>query len=196
MITTVSNSQSRILDCIRVLHNQGRPFQADLTFGNGGFWKDGIAEPWIKSDLVEGSHRLTGQNLICDVRCLPFGDRSLQSVVFDPPFIHAPGKTSVMGNRFGGFKSQAALFQMYKESLTEIHRVLAPKGLLVFKNQDIVESGKQVYNHIRVYQVALVLGFDPIDLLVLVNLNRPIGHNHGRQVHARKTHSYFWVFRK
>lgn len=205
MITTISESQTAILRDIEILYNRGRPFQADLTYGHGGFWKHTIP-PALRGDLDPDLPGLTHPGL--DVRDLPFESDSLVSVVFDPPFIHAPGKESVMGKQFGGFKSQAALFQMYKESAEEIRRVLAPGGLLVWKCQDIVESGKQVWNHIRIidwcqdtttepFQADVTSGgFRLEDLFILVNPNRPIGHNHAIQKHARKTHSYFLVFRR
>ena len=44
---------------------------------------------------------------------------------------------------------------------------------------------------------ALVHGFYPRDMFILLAKNRIIGHNHkNNQSHARKYHSYFWVFEK
>jgi hypothetical protein len=120
----------------------------------------------------------------------------LGSVVVDPPFIHAPGKESVIGNRFSGYKSQRELFEMYVKSAMEIDRVVKRGALIVWKCQDIVESGKQVWNHVKVYELGCNLGWKAEDLFVLVAGNRMVGHNHSRQVHARKFHSFFWIFRK
>ena len=191
MITTVSGDQTEILKSIMVLHNEGKPFDADLTYGNGGFWKS-IPPPAYLSDIEPKGPGIFRE----DATKLTLPDKYFGSVVFDPPFIHAPGKASIMGRQFGGFKSQQELGVMYSDSLWEIYRVLTPKGLLVFKCQDIVESGKQVWNHIRVYEWARLWGFRAEDLFILTGKGSIVGHNHSRQVHARKTHSYFWVFRK
>ena len=192
MIGTVNDDQGQILFDIITLHNNLLPFEVDLSWGNGGFWKNPRAPilPKIRMDLLP-----TG-NLIADVEFLPFKSRSLHSVVFDPPFIHAPGKDSIMGKRFSGYPSQKALMAMYRRAGSEIYDALAPGGLLVWKCQDIVESGKQVWNHCKIIDWCGYLGFELIDLFILTASNRPVGHNHGRQVHARKHHSYFLCFRK
>jgi hypothetical protein len=121
---------------------------------------------------------------------------SVASIVFDPPFIHARGEASIIGRRFADQRSQHALRALYHAALAEFYRVLKPKGILVFKCQDIVESGRQVMNHCHIWQMANGLGFLDRDLFILVAKSRIVGHNHGRQQHARKFHSYFWVFEK
>lgn len=189
-ITTVFDSQTELLRAIMDLHNGGEPFQADVTYGNGEFYRD-LPEPQYKFDINPKDSTVTK----LDVRYVtPVG--SYASIVFDPPFIHAPGKDSIMGQRFGGYPSQKLLREFYDEALERIHTVLRPKGLLVMKCQDIVESGKQNMNHCHIWVMAMTLGFKVEDLLILVRKSAPTGHNHHVQRHARKVHSYFWVFRK
>lgn len=43
---------------------------------------------------------------------------------------------------------------------------------------------------------AVKLGLYPKDLFILLSKRRPIQHNLKNQNHARKFHSYFWVFGK
>lgn len=191
MITTVSTSQPEILRNIADLHNGGQPFHADFTFANGGFWK-GTTPPLIRMDLAPQC----GVNVCADVRDLPFLPGSIHSAVFDPPFIHAAGVASIMGQRFGSYPSQDALHTMYGHAALNIRRALAPGGLLVWKCQDIVESGKQVWNHCYVQELCQALKLKAIDLFILVRDRVIQGHNHGSQQHARRSHSYFWVFRK
>lgn len=196
MITTVNENQYGILDGIRKLHNDDQPFQADLTWGNGGFWKGTLVKdrPLIRMDLAPPGEASLA-NIQADVRALPFQPGSIKSCVYDPPFIHAHGKESVIGNRFSSYRSQSALFDLYRESLLQIKTVLSPKGLLVFKCMDIVESGKQVWNHVKIITAAQAMGYRLDDLFILTRRSVIVGHNHARQVHARKNHSYFLVFR-
>ncbi len=84
----------------------------------------------------------------------------------------------------------------YGESLSEFWRVLRSGGILVFKCQDSVESAKQYISHVAVMNMAVKQGFYPVDLFILVADNRIIGSTHHNQQHARKYHSYFWVFER
>ena len=83
---------------------------------------------------------------------------------------------------------------MYFEAINEFYRVLRINGVLVFKCQDTIESGKQYITHVEVMNQAYNAGFYPKDLFILTAKNRII--NQKRQFHARKFHSYFWVFIK
>lgn len=202
-LPTVYDDQPTLLAAIATLHNGGKRFHADLTYGKGGFWK-GEAErlrPRIRSDLdPAASPDLTLPGL--DVTKLqvglggPFEPASLRSIVFDPPFIHAAGKDSIMGKRFGSYPSQAALRQMYWKAMMEFQIVLADGGLLVWKCQDIVESGKQNWNHLEIMMNARTCGMPVIDLALLVRKHTITGFNHANQQHFRRNHSYFLVIRK
>jgi hypothetical protein len=199
---TVYEAQDALLVAISTLHNRGKRFHADLTYGKGGFWK-GEAErvkPRIRTDLHSADADLTHPSV--DVTKLstahggPFEPGSLRSVVFDPPFIHAAGKDSIMGQRFGSYPSQNALRQMYWKAMMEFQVVLVDGGLLVWKGQDIIESGKQNWNHLEIMMNARTCGMPCIDLAILVRKHTIQGHNHTNQQHFRKNHSYFMIFRK
>jgi len=192
VITTVSNSQRDILQAIRDLHNHGEHFQVDLTYGKGKFWY-GADRPVVRMDRFSTD---PGVNLVADVRHLPFRDGSLRSVVFDPPFLHAAGARSLMGQRFGSYRSQRDLWYLYRQAIFRIGRALAPDGLFVFKCQDVVESGRQVWTHIRVADYAQRMGLVMEDLFILTRRSAMVGWNHRIQRHARKTHCYFLVFRR
>lgn len=193
MISTVSGDQQAILQDILTLYVPGRVFECDPTYSTGSFYKDGrIPQPTYKFDIAP---KLPGVE-IADCRDLPCESASITSLVFDPPFIHAHGKESEIGQRFSSYPTQHAIRAMYMASLVEFYRVLKTKGVLVFKCQDIVESNKQVFNHCHVWQMANSLGFVDLDLFILTADSRMVGHNHHQQVHARKFHAYFWVFEK
>ena len=68
----------------------------------------------------------------------------------------------------------------------------------IMKCQDTVSGGKQYFTHVMVMNMAYHLGFYPKDLVVLTNNVRinSFGGKWKKQEHARKYHSYFWVFEK
>lgn len=199
LISTVSHSQRDILLSILQLYVPGGRFDLDPTFSKGAFY-DQVTVPYPKHCSDLNPQNKEGQDFpyiqATDCRNLMFESASLGSIVFDPPFIHAHGKDSEIGNRFSSYPTQHALRAMYMASLVEFYRVLKTGGMLVFKHQDIVESGKQVWNSHYIWQMATGLGFEQVDLFILVAENRIIGHNHHEQQHARKFHSYFGVYRK
>lgn len=197
IISTVSSDQREILLSILQLYVPGGRFDLDPTFSKGAFY-DGvvIAFPKYRFDLVPQNRPGIPAIDQADCRSLPLDSATMGSIIFDPPFIHAHGKESVIGNRFASYRTQHALRAMYMASLVEFYRVLKTKGILVFKCQDIVESGRQIMNHCYIWQMANSLGFVDRELFVLTADHRMVGHNHHEQQHARKHHSYFWVFEK
>jgi hypothetical protein len=194
IIRTVSDNQSEILESIVRLYCPNG-FGLDPTYSKGVFYKNGVPEPKYKSDLAPQQDDV----MPCDCRELPFPDGFVENIVFDPPFIGASqkdGKPGIIKTRFSYFPTIPKLWAFYSESLTEFHRVLQPDGILVFKCQDSVESAKQYITHVEVMNTAYQLGFYTEDLFVLTANNRLISPNQWKQQHARKYHSYFWVFRK
>ena len=68
---------------------------------------------------------------------------------------------------------------------------------MIFKCQDKVSSGKQYFSHVYVQKEAIKYGFYPLDLFILLAKNRIVADwQKANQKHARKFHSYFWVFKK
>ena len=58
-------------------------------------------------------------------------------------------------------------------------------------------SGKQYFSHVFVMDTAVEAGFYPKDLFILLAKNRLVADwQRKNQEHARKFHSYFWVFQK
>lgn len=189
--------QEIILKDILSLYVPGGRFDVDPTYSVGGFYRSKVVpEPRLKLDLLPKSADV----IRADAAKLGWlEDNSIESIMFDPPFLagHTKAKpTGVMGERFHGFRYVPDLWEWYDNCLKEFHRILKPNGVLVFKCQDTVSSGKQWWSHVHIMNTAESLGFYTKDLFVLGATKRMIGHNHANQQHARKFHSYFLVFLK
>lgn len=173
-------------------------FDLDATYSSGKMW-DGLKQPRLKFDVkptVVGVEE-------ADVRHLPLETESISSAMFDPPFLATTGKSlkksgdsNVIAKRFGVYPNETELHTMYRGALNELHRVLTPGGLLVFKCQDKVSSGHQYFSHVYVHDYAIETGFYPKDLFILVAKSRLVAKWQRKQQHARKYHCYFWVFQK
>ena len=193
MIETCSESQSEIINNIIKLYCP-RGIDLDPTFSIGNFYKH-VPEPKLKYDLKAQAKGVTE----CDCRHLPLADCSQQTIMFDPPFVcgsRAEGKPGIIKERFGYYKNVPELLRFYEESIDEFYRLLAPEGILIFKCQDTIESGKQYLSHVSIINYASKVGFYPLDLYILIARNVLISPNMQNQQHARKTHSYFLVFKK
>jgi tRNA G10 N-methylase Trm11 len=198
MIRSISFNQHDILkDIIKLYCSRG--IDVDPTYSTGGFYKEGLKQPKHRYDIhpvVRGIEK-------ADCRSLPLKDASVRSIVFDPPFLATTGKSlrkknssNKLNRRFGVCSSEKELRDLYHDSMEEFHRVLKKDGILIFKCQDKVSSGKQIWNHCWIYEVAQEW-FKVEDLFILLAKNRLVANWQLRnQKHARKFHCYFWVFRK
>ena len=195
VISTIGYDQHEILKNIVNLHLYGK-IDLDPTYSKGVFYKnEAVPTPKLKFDL----YPQTEDTVQASAESLPLPDNTIESMMFDPPFVagHTKSKpTGVIGERFHGFRYIKDLWAWYDLCLKEHHRVLKKGGKLVFKCQDTVSSGKQHWSHVHIINKAEELGFYTKDLSVLLAKSRLIGHNHANQKHARKFHSYFIVFEK
>lgn len=196
VIRSVYDNNADALSAITKLHAPGG-IQCDVTYGNGGFWKD-RTPPEYKFDIQP----LHPGVVKADSRNLPMEDGTLTSLVFDPPFItyvkqgREHDKKCVMSSRFGGYYTYSELEEHYESSLEEFRRVLQMRGVVVFKCQDIIHNHKMHCTHALVIKLAKRHGFRLLDLFVLAAKSRMPSPQKGTQRHARIFHSYFLVFTK
>jgi len=191
LVKSVSYSQDEILNWIDRLYLHGGIYY-DATYSIGNFYKT-IAQPEIKSDI----NPLTRVDFLATSTLLPLANNSCRNIMFDPPFVVGPSnKPGIMRDRFSCFKNAPVLWEFYGVSLREFYRVLSVGGFLIFKCQDIVSGGKNYFSHVNIMMQAYNIGFYPRDLFVYVAKTRVISPNMLNQQHARKYHSYFWVFEK
>lgn len=199
VIKSVYNSNFEVIKNIMELYKIEK-FDLDCTYSKGNFWKN-LPSPINKSDLLPVNDTV----ISASSENLPFENDSMESIMYDPPFVIA-GKSykenkegsSIIAKRFEGYTNYRDLQENYYNSLKELYRVCKKDGYVVMKCQDTVSGGKQHFSHVMVMNMAYKIGFYPKDMFVLVNNVRinSFGTKWTKQEHARKYHSYFWVFQK
>lgn len=193
VVKSISSDEDEILLGIMRLHNGGNPFCADVTYSVGGLYRKNVPAPKLRFDIAPASPGV----IQADVCALPLEQASVNSIVFDPPFMFNPHGTALTKNAAAGrytmFPKWGDLERTYKGGLAEFKRVLKPKGIVAFKCQDYTDS-KTTLTHCHVWQWATDLGFYAKDLLIRYRLNGPAYNVNLRQKHSRKFHSYWFVF--
>lgn len=201
MIKSISYDQSEIIKGILALHVPGHKIDCDPTYSKGNFYnRTGIDPPALRFDIEPQ----TPDVQYGDSRSLPIDSETIDCMMFDPPFLATKGKSlniddgsNKINKRFGVYPDEKQLHQFYIDSLREAHRVLKSNGILIFKCQDKISSGKQYMSHVFVMNEAVMAGFYPRDLFILLAKNRLVADWQAKnQKNARKFHSYFWVFQK
>jgi SAM-dependent methyltransferase len=202
---------AEIFPAILKLHVKDGASIADVTYGKGAFWKFVPKGRYVTSfsDLNTGSDKPDARVLKADCRKLPYEDASFDVVVLDPPYMHTPGGTAYESmpayeNCYRnndakapeGLKYHDAVLGLYVDAAREAVRILRKKGILVVKCQDEVCAHKQRLTHVELVNEYEKLGFNCDDLFVVVQTNLPNVSRMLKQKHARKSHSYFLVFRR
>lgn len=201
MIKSISYDQSEIIKGILKLHVKSKKIDCDPTFSVGNFYKNtGIEKPTYCYDI---NPQIKGVEF-GDSRNLPLEDCSIECEMFDPPFLATTGQSlknndnnNIINKRFGVYPNEKELHKFYIDSLREAYRVLKDRGILIFKCQDKISSGKQYLSHVFIINEAIKIGFYPKDIFVLLAKNRLTADWQTKnQKNARKFHSYFLVFEK
>lgn len=200
LVKSISYDQSEIIRDILHLYVPSGKIDCDPTYSIGNFYKQtGIDKPTYKFDINPQKEGVE----FGDSRNIPLANESIFCEMFDPPFLATTGKSlqtdegNIINRRFGVYDSEQSLHQFYIDSLIEAHRILKDNGILIFKCQDKVSSGKQYMSHCFICEQAIKVGFYPVDLFILLAKNRLVADWQAKnQKHSRKYHCYFWVFKK
>lgn len=209
VIRNISFDQKEILFNIMQLHNDGKPFEADMTASTLGFYKQNkndeynIPEPKILMDVFPQREDIIK---IEPYKPLPLEDNSVESIVCDLPFVVSPQNapscqkkekgSNIIFNRFYSFYPATDMFKQYKFWIDELYRVLKPNGICVFKTQSTVSGGLQWQTSEFSFMCAINAGFYPLDKFILEAKARLISGKIKSQKHARRFTSDFWVFKK
>lgn len=194
MIKSYSKDQEEILVAILNLYVGKKTFDCDLTYGDGKFYRH-IPIPKSIYDIQHKDHDVRP---IIEAGVLP--EQSMMSIVMDPPFIIQArvndDNRSVIHKRYSSFSSEQELKETYYELMQLAHRLLKVKGILVIKTQDTNYNGKQIWVHTIVERYAQEIGFELEDLFIKTQDHVMLRATLSQQTHARKYHSYFYVYRK
>lgn len=172
----------------------------DLTYGEGVFWKK--VDKSLYSVLTNDINPNKGKNSY-DFQRLPYIDDSFDCVIFDPPYIPNHKTDSVikdsLSDRYGldaipRMRNVEEVYEVYQRGMAEAQRILKPEGIMIVKCMDQVDGGKNKFLHCWIHDHAQWIGLIAEDLFIMARKASPMRHTH--QIHARKNHSYFWVFRK
>lgn len=201
VLSVVIGSNADLIEHIAPLYLPPGSVVRDVTWGKGAFWSkmDTTRITLQGSDIADhiGGHNGVIKADFCD---LPDADSSADVVVLDPPYIHNPGK-HVTDNRYNNAATTAGMYhrdirELYVKGMTEAVRVMKPGGRLLVKGKDEVESGKQCWSHAELREDAENLGLYARDMFILVPQARTSMNRWSKQLHARKVHSFLWVFDK
>lgn len=202
VVSIVNGKNADLIKEAARLYIPGGSVVRDVTWGKGAFWKKtGTAGRFTVrgSDIADhiGGH---GEVIQADFRNLPDADASCDVVVLDPPYIHNPGR-HMTDSRYNNAAtttgmSHADIRQTYREGMAEALRVLRPGGRLLVKGKDEIESGKQQWSQTELLCDAVSIGFYGKDSFILVPTSRTSMGRWTTQKHARKVHSFLWVFEK
>lgn len=193
---------------------------ADLTYGKGWFWKQIDFRQYtvfgsdVSDRIINRQTSLLPSPILLksDATQTPYRNASIDCVVIDPPYAQcstAPRRDSISkGYNLHSLVGLPAIIDFYRTTAHEISRILKPNGIAIVKCQDCVNSGQQNWIHCEVKSIyeslpcydnapiaSPITPFTPIDLFILVQDRTPI-MRHPHQIHARKNHSYWWVFKK
>ncbi|GEM_PF-599007 len=198
IIKSVSNNQTEILANILRLYIPKRIFDCDLTASILGFYKNGIPLPEY---LYDKFPQLPDIKPLDEIETL--SNNAFDSIIADLPFI-CSGKdnyinepeTNIIHKRFNSFKNREDLFSANDYIINQAFRLLRKNGILCMKTMDTVSGGRQIWTSHYIISKCMEKGFELVDTFILIAKSKPLSGKIKTQIHARKYHSYFFVFRK
>lgn len=209
VIKNISFDQKEILHNIMMLYNNGEPFDCDITASTLNFYrkkkndKYSIPKPKYLFDVYPQTDEIVK---ITPFEKIPLEDNSIHSIVVDLPFLICPktapsildgsDKHNKMQKRFSHFYPLEELIYNQYWWLKECFRVLDDGGIVVWKMQNNISGGKQIWSSDFASLAAQAHGFYKKDEFILQAKTRLISGKIKQQKHSRKYTSSFFVFLK
>lgn len=168
----------------------------DATYNTGRFWK-GSNRDVVSMDInPKFEPMIVGDNRIME----GVEDDLFGLVVYDPPHVGPQGRdksSKRFDEDFGatvecGKEQGWTLSYLYPPFLEQAKRVLKPRGLLLAKITDMVNSHRSQWAHVDFMQMADEAGFTVCDLIVKVRTGPMVSTKWKTAHHARKRHC-FWI---
>jgi hypothetical protein len=197
-VTSISGNNADLLREVGSLYIRDGELVVDPTYGKGAWWRKTNLSRFtlLPTDLFPLPPATQA-----DFRKLPYADGCADVAVLDPPYVHNPGK-HVTDQRYNNAATTKGMYHrdiliLYMQGMMELKRILNPDGGRLFvKCKDEVEANVQCWSHIEIYQAALLMDFYARDLFLLTPTSKTSERRWKKQHHARKTHSYLWVFER
>lgn len=190
---SVFDNDEDILKALSDIHLRGEWYDLDCTYSKGVFYQN-IQRPRYVSDLNPQFDYCLQDDA---TKLINFNDETLDSIVFDPPFLFRNRKSEnndKMCARFTYFKSYEELTTMYRDSLLCFYKKLKSKGYVFFKCQDMTDN-KFYATHCDVIKMAEDIGFKVKDIAIKVSKSK-LQRDAKQQNCVAKVHSYWIVLRK
>lgn len=190
---SIMESDSEILKAIDDIFLKNKWFDLDCTYSKGIFYQN-IKQPRLKSDLEPKFEDV----IKSDSTKLEFiENNSLNSIVFDPPFLFRNRKSinnDKISQRFSYFKTFEELQEMYKKSLDCFYTKLTNNGYVCFKCQDMTD-GKFYCTHNFIINYAINNGFVLKDIIIKKSKSK-LQRDAKQQNCVAKIHSYWLILQK
>ena len=178
-----------------------KPDILDATVNLGRIWGRGKShykytgmdiDPSVKPDIV-------GDNT-----AMPFGDKSWDIVVYDPPHTGDQGRSRTgFSQKYGtAVKSKNAkgiwgnLFHTYPPFISEAARVLRDDGLLLVKLIDYTHAARFQFATAEFWSVATKFGFELQGFHILPRKGVIVDTKWKTATHPRQNHCTWMVFKK
>lgn len=119
VFSAYQGTNDEVFPHILALHVPKGGVVADVTYGRGVFWKniDTLAYDLRATDLTMG----------VDCRKLPYVDRTIDCVVFDPPYMHTPGEQPIRTIRITRIITTTTPLATRQRSITRLFWIYTSK---------------------------------------------------------------------
>lgn len=187
------NSAACIQDIFQ-LHFSEAESVADVTYGAGRFWKWDHGLNIVGLDLAPNRGAAIG----ADYRHIPLQDKSIDVLVYDPPFIFTRGIRAWIELRTGDYgQKPKGPKDLREHTLAVFHeaRRVARKGMIL-KGMDPIANKPYWWLTETLMDIG-ACGLQPEDMLVQIGTGNPvvIDPRWKNQYHFRRVHTYYIIYK-